>query len=644
MARLRNLRDTLQAAERMARLPMSVENKLREKLKEEGADFFRFDAAADLVIVLDPSSTDSEPKFIGAISIPLADIEQARAAFERDGHEVSPLIPGVYRTVFEDKDAEKSVEPESESEQDDQDIEPELPDRSHCDLAVSVGDAPARLVCSDDVSDLNALRPWMTRGMPSMSLTEADLYAEVRFAPLRDRYLPVARAQVPSMDLLAKAWLESELGIREPRLLAVPGQLMEEGMAIVDDLDRLSMIVDLDANASEMAIKAKVSFRGKTAWLTKVNTDANDEAGPAPEMFWRLPRDADSATYARSADPDLYEGVRETLRLLTSHLLTQTPLSAGSKSAIEGFVATMPIHKATVVSARGVVGLRDLNSAKKATPTPRDAVRELETLVNASFGWSVVGVDAPAKPYADWFASAATAYERVLRDARNDKDMGPDIRKAGWIPTVQVRNFVAGYPRGTTGIDVTSRFDSRDIWAFTAGKDEGAPEHPAGPAVKGTITLRIVVVPDGASRTWIGMSADTKLLQEKLRVVMAGKRESTIASLPGLESLRNTPAVGAGFFTYGNLIDQTLETLKKEGEVDDATAARLMATMPNRLQTPFLMFHTGTAGAAPGNEVELRVQRGTMEDIAGIVSFALSPQGQKLFESLGEKEEKSPTN
>ena len=43
--------------------------------------------------------------------------------------------------------------------------------------------------------------------------------------------------------------------------------------------------------------------------------------------------------YPEKLNPKLYEGVRDTLRLLVSDLLTQTPLSAASKSSVEAFLA-----------------------------------------------------------------------------------------------------------------------------------------------------------------------------------------------------------------------------------------------------------------------------------------------------------------
>ncbi|HPB98201.1 MAG TPA: hypothetical protein PKW66_19945, partial [Polyangiaceae bacterium] len=59
-----------------------------------------------------------------------------------------------------------------------------------------------------------------------------------------------------------------------------------------------------------------------------------------------------------------------------------------------------------------------------------------------------------------------------------------------------------------------------------------------------------------------------------------------------------------------------------------------LETMPNQLRTPVLQLHTATAGDTPTNTIELRLQRGTVDDLANLIGFVLSPQGQQLLEQL----------
>jgi hypothetical protein len=640
LTRLRNLQSTLHSVERVLRLPLSLESEFRALLRERDADVFQLNAGIDLALVLDPKSKDDDPKVLGAVSFPIADLEHVRSVVERE-FEVTPLVPGVYRIAIP-KDEGVAEEPEkSGSLIDDFDFRKRLPEGRYCDLAASLGDSPARLVCSETERELDMLRPWMTRGLPREVMGDGDFHGEIRMGPLRDRYLPVARTQALAAGFLAKRWLENEWNLREPRLLRIPDQLLREGLALFEDVDRISIDGKLDAETSEMSFRGKISFRSKTAWLTQVYTSANAEQGLAPEAFWRLPKDADTASYTRSADPGLYEGVHETTRLLLSDLLTRTPISPATSSAIDAFLAAMPMHKATVVTAQGGTSPAwQLPGAKaKSNPTPREAVRSIEELVNSSVGWSIVGIDAPSAAYADWLRKGVVAYEGLVREGRANPDIGKTLRDARWVPKARVRNQLPGYPRGSVGVDLTVQFDSRDIWTYSTGAKGDPPAHPAGPAVAGSITLRWVVVPEGANRTWIGFSTDSKILQQKVGVVLAkAGRDATIGSLEGLDPLRRTPTVGGGFFSYGNLLSRTVRGLDGTAtDIDKESVDKLLASFPHGFRTPVLVLYTGTGGSAPSNELEFRVQRGTVEDLAGFVQFALSPEGRKVLEKLDSK-------
>jgi hypothetical protein len=88
------------------------------------------------------------------------------------------------------------------------------------------------------------------------------------------------------------------------------------------------------------------------------------------------------------------------------------------------------------------------------------------------------------------------------------------------------------------------------------------------------------------------------------------------------------------------VLDEVAKALEGKGsEVDPAVVQKVLGAMPNGLRTPMLLLHTATAGQAPSNEIELRVQRGTVEDLASLVQFALSREGMKLIEDLEKGDE-----
>ncbi|MCU0693261.1 MAG: hypothetical protein MUF54_17860, partial [Polyangiaceae bacterium] len=265
LMRVRNPSESLQAADRIARLPTSLGALAREALHAAKLDVLKLDASVDAVLVLDPTSGDGDPKFMAAASLPLSDLEGARAAMQRAGADFQPMVPGVYRGVIAPEHT--ASEPTNIEESQADDDAPEQTDARNtvqCDLAASVGDAPARVVCADTVDELNALRPWMTRGLPTAPPNTEDFWLAVRFGPLRDKYLPVMRSQTTGLELLASQWLTRELGIQDPALLRVPGQLVEEAMLLVDDLDCVTVTADLDAAGPRADFRGELAFRSKS--------------------------------------------------------------------------------------------------------------------------------------------------------------------------------------------------------------------------------------------------------------------------------------------------------------------------------------------------------------------------------------------
>src|SRR5205085_1225888 len=94
------------------------------------------------------------PEFLMAFSIPLRSLDDAKAAAEKDG-KLTQLRPGVYQIGKRRSGKDLT-----------------------CNMAASLGDAPTRLVCGQRDRDLEALLPWMTRGMPTATVGTGDIHIE----------------------------------------------------------------------------------------------------------------------------------------------------------------------------------------------------------------------------------------------------------------------------------------------------------------------------------------------------------------------------------------------------------------------------------------------------------------------------------
>jgi len=628
LAHIRNAGASLDSLGRMARLPMSLRSLVADQLASAGRDMIKLDSSADAVFVLDPSSTDNAPNVLAAFALPVVSLEAALARLEREGRELVPVAPGVFRGAV------LSAPPASTPPAPSDDEQPSSREPMQCDLAVSVGDAPARLVCADTTAELDLLRPWLTRGMPVASYGLADVHAEVRFGPIQSRYTPVLQALFDWWSAQAAEWLETAAQVREPILLQAPGSALQEGVRLVDDLDMLALDIELDRAARQIAAKGRLRFKGRSSWFTQLMTDANDRAAPPPPLFWRAPRDSDSVTFTRGVDPAHFEGVRRVLLAAATTLLPQTSLPASTRSAIERYIASYPLSQADVVTAQGSLPA----PASKQTAGPRkpsDAVAAVQAIAN-QFGWAVVGVDRPASEYTTLLRDTASLCNRLLQDAKADKSLGLEPLWKDWNPTVQLVQQPKGYPRGSVALDFSVRFDSRAVWDITRPPlDAELSPHPAGPAAKGSVTFRVVVVPDGPNRTWTGMSTDLPALQSHIRTVLTGAPDSeTIAALQSLAPLRSEPVTSVGVFVYGRILQRLDDTIRRSvpeyGDFYDV----VVDSLPNRFMTPWVVIGRGTAGAAPTHEVELRILPGTIDDLASLAAFAMTDKGQAWFESL----------
>jgi hypothetical protein len=616
LARLHNPIATAAAVGRSIGYPFDLGALLRS-LSDKQSDVLKLDAAVDFAVALDPSSTDEEPKFFGAVSVPVRSLEEARAVLARET--MTQIRPGVYRETLR-----------SGSDPDDEGF--------LCDLAASVGDAPARLVCGQAEADLDALGPWLARGMPMASFGRGDLHVQLRARPLQERYGSLLKNQADLAAIAASAWLSTEAGVQDPRLLSAPGSVLAEGVGFVQDMDALTIDGVLDASGGTMTLEGTLRMRSSRSWLTRLLTDRNDRAGAPPPIFWQAPRESDSASFGRGQDPKLFEGIRRTLELAMSTALTKAKVPAADRKPIEEWVASMPLADAAAVAARGPVR----SSYKPKPPAqrkPADAIEQARAFVNGYLGWYLVGVDTPAAPHAAWLRKTADACAAAVRQLKAHKGPGKlDKDDLRWVPTMKVVSAPAGFPKEAVALELSVDVDSRAIWEVTGHLSGGVdvPPHPEGPAAKGKITLHMVVVPDGPGRSWMGYSADAETLRKRMAAALSGApREGTIAAMPGLEPLRTPASTWAGFVIYGSMLDGYFDLLRGGHEPAIALVEQAMKSAPNRFNTPLLVIGSGTAGAAPSTTVRVRMQKGTLDDIGALVRFLTSEKGRKLIDAAG---------
>ena len=274
LARWRNPDATLRSIAKTAGLPEVLVTSqsetviveiLRETMhgvvnEEQLAPVIATDAPVDAVAALDPSPNKRDG--FGAIAIGLRSLERAKEAAAASGPVVE-VAPGVFR-IGEKRHSQGA-----------------------CVIAASAGPVPARLVCGPRDRDVMALAPYLTRTLSTVPAGPTDVHAELRVAPIDQRFGALARQVLAGAPMYA----QSELSIGEPKfdrtLMEAASALADETSDLLGDLDKIGMDFSLSPSAG-LTMSGSLSLRRNKSWIAQSIAGRPTKTG-APAMFWRLP-------------------------------------------------------------------------------------------------------------------------------------------------------------------------------------------------------------------------------------------------------------------------------------------------------------------------------------------------------------------
>ena len=588
LARWRNVRATLLSLEKSVKAPISLEGQLMKELGDRDvASVLKLDSSVDAVAALDPAAR--EPEAFTAFSIPINSFENAKAIAERAGG-LTAVRPGVYRIGRMREKGDVT-----------------------CNLARSLGDAPARIVCAPRDRDLEALVPWMTRGMPMATYANVDLHAELRFGPAQEKFRPLLEQTLQRARPMAAMFLSRELGISDPALSAMAGDVADEAGALSQDLQGMVLDATLDGEAPSASIKGTISFQGNKSWTVKTMTGRADRQGPAPPIFWQAPKDSDSVSYARGVDPKAWEGIRKSIATGAAAVLRGKVPDADLK-AIEDVLAKLPIVDAVSVSARGHVDAPRAHA--KGARTAAEAIKDARAKLASTLGWTLVGYEGKSDVWASWLREVAAVWNRPTLQAYLKKEMRSDAKH---LPIVKVGPAPGG-ARGGLALEVSVPVDSQSVWYFDPPADFGG--HPKGAPAKGTMGVTLAVVQDG-DRTWLAFASEASIVKDKLAAVKTGApKEGTIASREGLDALKSASSSSGGFLSMATAFS-SMSNMARQGRKRDRLSA-MIASLPHKGSTPILLLGSVQAGGSPSVSFEMRAQRGTFEDISSAILTAVT--------------------
>lgn len=460
-----------------------------------------------------------------------------------------------------------------------------------CLVAAAPGAVPARLVCGKDEASVVALAPYLVRTLGAEPAPAHDVAAELRFAPIDERFGRDVRRLLPQATMLAR----SELAIGEPKFdkaveRAASGLANELG-AWLADLDTLgvrgSMAPDGGADAS-----VGLTFRGNTSWLAGTTADAAARQTQPPAMFWQLPSDAHGASWSSGWDAARWNDILAVLRDMAEGGLTKYSIGTPEdRKAITALLTVQPGVRPASVSANG------------ASPAPAGDARtpqaEMDRMLRSA-GWYVIGFAEPADASVKWLKDLSAAYGKP--SVQNAIKKQVSSKEAAMIPTIKSAAAPAALGQGAAALEIT------------------VPniEH-GGAKVKGT--LHVLVMADG-NQHFVGLGADRDDVVKHLLAAKSGApKEGTLASRPGLEALRAATATSGGFLTLRDLLSGSVTDLDDLRGGPDRDMARLRGAvdrLPNKGESPVLF--TAKATAQPLSiTTDLDAPKGVVDDVVALI-------------------------
>lgn len=517
-------------------------------LRREGFESaLMLEAPIDFVVALDPAAPKDQPRPLWAATVPLKSVDAALAAAKEPSERVGP---GVYR----------------------------LGENGKCLIAASLGAAPARLVCSERSADANQLLPYATRGLPLEQLAGGDVHVELRPASAREMYA----GQLRQMRTLGLAALLNEVQLGDARfdraLEEAARAVADEVFIWVDDLDLVTLDATLDRGTGSVAVTGEVRLKSDRSFVAQLGLDAAARGKGPPELFWKLPRASEEATYGRSSGAAKLDGVRKALIELSSAGLSKLAAPASVRTRVADMIDQTLSFEGTMVTAHGPA---------RAPAAPADPANRLQEL-HSRLGWYLVGGDFPIKRPKALLDGLVKLYQDPALRADLKKRLGVDGSKA--LP-VRV-HATAGVKGGTT-------------YEVAISNKEAGVKGPGN-----TTLVAIVIVADGAA-SWLAVAGDEGAAADVVRVALKGG--DGLADVPGMQPVKAQTSSSGGF-----TLPLGSSTRLHSKELAGLGAA--LARAPHQGRTPVPFSATVTRENGVTYRWSLTFSRDTLEDFLSLAS------------------------
>jgi len=550
IARPRVLAETLT---QWSSLPVRVEDMMPPQARSLSKAVL-WEAPVEMLVALDAFGEGKVPPPLIIGSVGLKSLDEALSAAESLQLPTRKLAPGVFRVG-------------------------DFPDVS-CAVAVSLGAAPARLICGRGTKDVDALLPYATRGLPSEPQTGADFELTLEAKPIQAHY----GHDVTSLRLFAGI-AQRQIALDSPefdRALqdAIYGGV-DEVINVFNDLDQLRLEARLDTARSVLAGSAELRLKGDSSWLA--GTIAAMKPVSVPVTLPRLPPDATLAGYNTALPAERYAAFGRIAGELAEGLLEHEKLPVTTRKrarrVVDAWLSKLPESFGFAVS-----------------PGQKDAIgyQHADTMITRLSEPSA----RPLGLYTDAFALLADpALKRWRKDNHVEEKIWPKVSKKSLK--------LAGFKTPATMFELTVDMKA---WTESGNKLAKIAENMLPPPdAKQLSHMSIVVQPDG-DFTYVLTGDDT---QEMARVMAEHRKNEPGASFA--KPAHSDKILAAGFFTLA-YVARTLERGSKEPEVGKA-----VASSPHHGQTPIPFSTTVGPGSA---RFDLEIPAAVFSDTSAAVVSA----------------------
>ncbi|MFO0550496.1 MAG: hypothetical protein U0271_19025 [Polyangiaceae bacterium] len=605
-ARAPNAKSAFATIERMGKLSVPIQS----LLDDASNNLFHYVDATqpiDLAVSLDPQNSSLDPDhLLYGVGLPLTgEYRELLDLVVKHGDEVRSMGPTSWRIHS---------------------------GKAFCDLSAKPN-APPRMACGTTLAAYRELVPWMLKTLPGTVMpNQKDLSVHFDFDVIRPRVRPRMRDLANDFSDDLRRTLERG-HVTDTDLLDAPDTIDKEIMAAFEAIGKNDVSLALDSAKDEATLTADLGFTTDAPWLVALVTGQNGAQRSPPPAYFHLPKDADTALFARAADPALFQGIRQVGSKAVSAMVAVAPLKQEAKDAIVRLFDSIPSSTGDAILAVGPLPLLPV-SADASKPdkfTPQDAIVAAQNRARG-LGWVLVGGEGDVGSLSTFVRNAEDVYDRVVAAQKEEADQrikntsNPDDlkwRKASRarldkLPKVTFDKKPKGLPAGSFMADLTISFTSEDAWD-TVHPDRSwdtRPKHPTGKAVKGTIVFRLVAVPDDAGRFLWGFGADPDEVRARVLSSLAtsptDQQLSTRADIKRVDQ----PGVAGGFIEPGLFLRRFTQLDPSDHDFRDLI--RGLDSLPQLGAGVVYVRVTGQSGSTPSVHLELTFDKDWTRDLSAL--------------------------